>query len=876
MLLSIILVFTLTFSTWMPAFVTDADSVVAKDETMEKVIEAQELGAVVHVSLPNEENLLSLYIEKQAEQELADNSGVGKAPVVTRGSKLTGNNRIIYNVLKTGIEQIAAGESEDTVVAVPLIESGLLEKQFYSAEELGVESIVVNGSIASDAVNALKAKYAYDAKAIVNALLADLPYDFYWFDKTSGYSYGLNSNFTARYNWSLGDYTLGFASDNPGIEFSFYVAKAYSLTGGSGTTRLDTAKTEIPVAAAAAAAGIVNNNAGKNDLEKLTSYKDAICDLTDYNHEAADNDDTPYGDPWQLIYVFDGDESTNVVCEGYSKAFQFLCDLSNFKSKKVESHIVSGYMNGGTGAGPHMWNVVRMNDQKNYIVDVTNCDAGTIGAPAQLFLTGCNAGGSVSGGYVYACSGSNITYTYSSETLNQYDESELIMSEEAYVYTPYSHELTKVEAVEATCTEDGQIAYWICSECGSIFSDAEGENEIQLSETIVEATGHSEEIIPAKEATCTESGLTEGKRCAVCGVILVAQETIPALGHAWDAGVITKEAACTEDGVKTFTCGRCGEKRTEAIEATGHTEETVLSKEATCTEAGLTEGKKCSVCDEILVVQEAIPALGHDWDAGVITKEATCTEDGVKTFTCGRCGEKRTEVIEATGHTEEAIPGKDATCTETGLTEGKKCSVCGEILVAQETIPALGHAWDTGVITKEATCTEDGLKTFTCGRCGEKRTEAIEVTGHTEEIIPGREAACTETGLTEGKKCSVCGVTLVAQETIPALGHTWDAGVITKEATCTEDGVKTYTCGRCGEKRTEAIEATGHTEEIIPGREAACTESGLTEGKKCSMCGEILVVQEIIPVLGHAWDEGVVTKEATCTVEGVKTYTCGK
>ena len=92
--------FTLTFSTWMPAFATDADSVVAKDETMEKVIEAQELGAVVHVSLPNEENLLSLYIEKQAEQELADNSGVGKAPVVTRGSKLTGNNRIIYNVLK--------------------------------------------------------------------------------------------------------------------------------------------------------------------------------------------------------------------------------------------------------------------------------------------------------------------------------------------------------------------------------------------------------------------------------------------------------------------------------------------------------------------------------------------------------------------------------------------------------------------------------------------------------------------------------------------------------------------------------------------------------------------------------------------------------
>ena len=82
--------------------------------------------------------------------------------------------------------------------------------------------------------------------------------------------------------------------------------------------------------------------------------------------------------------------------------------------------------------------------------------------------------------------------------------------------------------------------------------------------------------------------------------------------------------------------------------------------------------------------------------------------------------------------TEEVIPGKAPTCTETGLTEGKKCSVCGEILVAQEEIAALGH---------------------------------------TEEIIPGKAPTCTETGLTEGKKCTVCGEITVAQEEIPALGH---------------------------------------------------------------------------------------------------------
>ncbi|MBQ7475121.1 MAG: S-layer homology domain-containing protein, partial [Clostridia bacterium] len=132
------------------------------------------------------------------------------------------------------------------------------------------------------------------------------------------------------------------------------------------------------------------------------------------------------------------------------------------------------------------------------------------------------------------------------------------------------------------------------------------------------------------------------------------------------------------------------------------------------------------------------------------------------------CGEilVAQEVIPATGHTEETIPAVPATCTESGLTEGKKCSVCGEILVAQEVIPAAGH---------------------------------------TEETIPAVPATCTESGLTEGKKCSVCGEILVAQETVAALGHDWDEGVVTTPATYTEEGVLTFTCKRCGEKRTESI-----------------------------------------------------------------------
>ena len=86
-------------------------------------------------------------------------------------------------------------------------------------------------------------------------------------------------------------------------------------------------------------------------------------------------------------------------------------------------------------------------------------------------------------------------------------------------------------------------------------------------------------------------------------------------------------------------------------------------------------------------------ATGHV-NTTTTTVDATCTEDGSVTVKCA-CGEiVSEETIKASGHTEETVPGKAATCTETGLTDGKKCSVCGETLLAQETIPATGHKFD--------------------------------------------------------------------------------------------------------------------------------------------------------------------------------------
>ena len=174
-------------------------------------------------------------------------------------------------------------------------------------------------------------------------------------------------------------------------------------------------------------ATIVTDNSSLTDYNKLVAYRNTICELVSYNNEAT-APGYPYGDPWQLIYVFDGDESTNVVCEGYSKAFKYLCDLSAF-TNDITCSLVTGRMAGGTGEGNHMWNIVAIGGS-NYLVDVTNCDTRTVGAPDQLFL--CGVSGSVNGSYTATVGSSSIIYTYDESTRNNYTENELTLSPTAY------------------------------------------------------------------------------------------------------------------------------------------------------------------------------------------------------------------------------------------------------------------------------------------------------------------------------------------------------------------------------------------------------------------------------------------------------------
>ena len=253
-------------------------------------------------------------------------------------------------------------------------------------------------------------------------------------------------------------------------------------------------------------------------------------------------------------------------------------------------------------------------------------------------------------------------------------------------------------------------------------------------------------------------------------------------------------------------------------------------------------------------------------------KEATCTEPGYTGDTyCKDCGEKigTGTAIPAKGHTEVIDEAVAATCTTPGKTEGKHCSVCNEILVAQEVIPAKGHSWDKGVITTSPTCSDAGVKTYTCTVCSETKTEVLDATGHTPVDVAEQPATCTEAGHTAGVKCSVCGATISGIEEIPATGHTEviDEAVA---ATCTTPGkTEGKHCSVCNEVLVpqEEIPAKGHTEVIDEAVAATCTESGKTEGKHCSVCNEILVAQEVIPAKGHV-EEIRNIKEVTDTEDG--------
>ena len=370
------------------------------------------------------EDLLNNYVEQALESAiprlLLFSSGRGV------GSRFTGAQRTIYYTLQGMIAETAAGNLSSTVYRVDL--SGLnLE---ITAQQLGYTEI--NHGNYNDVYRDALAAWGIDADTLLAALLADSPYELYWFDKTKGLRFGTGDTdceiTTRRIRLNALTYSFAVASE--------YAAGEYAVDSSYGQTISN---------AISNAKNVVTNAASFSDREKLQYYRQQICALVSYNSAASG---APYGNPWQLIWVFDGNSATNVVCEGYAKAFQYLCELSSFASGMIHCYTVTGIMNGGLGSGNHMWNLVTLEDGGNYLVDVTNCDSGTAGYEDQLFLRPYDEG-SLSSGYRMNLRSGSIVYQYDEDTLSIFTTEELMLTgDPAGQEEPFSY--TSVEISETT------------------------------------------------------------------------------------------------------------------------------------------------------------------------------------------------------------------------------------------------------------------------------------------------------------------------------------------------------------------------------------------------------------------------------------------
>ncbi len=286
-----------------------------------------------------------------------------------------------------------------------------------------------------------------------------------------------------------------------------------------------------------------------------------------------------------------------------------------------------------------------------------------------------------------------------------------------------AHEYDAV-VTEPTCTSKGYTTY-TCSECGDVYVDDETEMKAHTPGAAV--------VEKEVAATCTKEGSYDNVvYCTKCNTEM-SRETVTTemIAHTAGAAVVEKEDPVTGSYDSVVYCTVCKTEISRETISTGtheHDYKAVIVA-PTCDVDGYTI-HKCSICGDSYK-DTPVAATGHTYKVAD-SKAATCTAGGYITYKCEICDNGYTETLKAFGHKEVVLNAVEPTCTKSGLTQGKKCLTCKEILVEQTTIPALGH---------------------------------------TEVILEAVEPTCTKTGLTQGKKCIVCNETLVKQTVVAKLDH---------------------------------------------------------------------------------------------------------
>ena len=412
---------------------------------------------------------------------------------------------------------------------------------------------------------------------------------------------------------------------------------------------------------------------------------------------------------------------------------------------------------------------------------------------------------------------------------------------------------------EATCKAEGYTGDTYCTDC---------ETKVSSGQAIPKTDHTWDNGKVTTEATCEHTGVRT-YICSVCGE--TKEEETPKTDHTYDDGTVTKKPTCIETGIKTYTCTVCQKTKTEEIPATGHQHTEIRNKkEATCTETGYTGDTYCKDCGTKLSSGEVISKKAHDYEVKDRQKP-TCTTDGYVLSVCKACGDEKQEVLPATGHQHTEIRNKkEATCKAEGYTGDMYCKDCGEKLSDGKTIAkTTEHTWDAGKVTKAATCTEKGVKTYTCTVCGATKTEEIAATGHQHTEVRNKvEATCTKEGYSGDVYCTDCGTKLSSGTEIARKAHEYEERE-RNEANCKRNGYILFVCKVCGDEKREVLPKTDHQHTEIRNKvEATCTDEGYTGDTYCIDCGEKLSDGKKIPATGHIHIGYLGKKEATCENDG--------
>lgn len=523
----------------------------------------------------------------------ADNYG-GRSMI----SQLSRVEQAVYHELAAYFVSLANGKTSSTIYT---LQSDLSDLYWYSSNPLAF----VTYDMFEEKLDLVKIIHRH--------LIADYPYEMFWYEKTRGFTW----------DWEYEKDTTTGKLWITSVTISFRVSECYRADSNNyyqiSSTAINRAKEAV-----AYAKEIVAKYEDEGDLEKLEGYGKEICALVSYNSEYASDINRQYGDPSQIIYVFDQDPNTNVVCEGYAKAFKYLCDLSSF-DKDISCYLARGNMNGGG----HMWNVVQING-KNYLTDITNCDSGTTLNTKWYFLAGSPVHNEITVTYTSAgvTQTKVVTYLYK-EQQDVFCKGYLILSETSYHEHRYS----------STWKTDGTQHWHECScgeKTGISSHTSTGDNQATCTLKAACDVCHKrygellEHVSMNSPATCTKRAI-----CDNCNKSFGNLRE-----HTYDQQIVKNQylkvaATCTSKAVYYYSCG-CGKKGTGTFEGeyaahkytVQNTDEQYLKSPASCTHVSVyyyscscgavgtntfiygsplehtfDENNECTMCGEVLDIE---------------------------------------------------------------------------------------------------------------------------------------------------------------------------------------------------------------------------------------------------------------------------------